>query len=71
MQTRGDHPLTFYTEEGLSLLRKKQTATPLASLVVNHPGAYNGPWLSSEHLAAILGVAVGYLAIRSKSKLVN
>lgn len=41
----------------------------LVTLTLNHPGAYTGPWLNSEHLAAIMGVVVVYVAITSKSKL--
>lgn len=43
--------------------------SPLFNVVVNHPGAFNGPWLKSEFLAAVLGLVVAYLALSSRSKL--
>jgi len=71
--TRGDHLIRLYDEEGFGLLRKRSTesVTPLTTLTLNHPGSYSGPWLSSEHLAAIIGVVVVYLAITSRSKLLS
>jgi len=74
--TKGDHPLKIVDDEGVSQIRKAQktgasidSLKPLLSLTLNHPGAYTGPWLSSEHLAAIMGVVVVYVAVTSKSKL--
>jgi len=76
LATKGDHPLRIVDDEGVSQLRKAQktgasldSIKPLVSLTLNHPGAYTGPWLNSEHLAAIMGVVVVYVAITSKSKL--
>ncbi|ODN03951.1 Translocon-associated protein subunit delta [Orchesella cincta] len=76
LATKGDHPLRIVDDEGVSVVRKAQKTgasidgvKPLASLILNHPGAYTGPWLSSEHLAAIMGVVVVYVAVTSKSKL--
>jgi len=71
--TRGDHLIRIYDEEGFGLLRKRSTenVTPLTTLTLNHPGSYSGPWLNSEHLAAIIGVVVVYLAITSRSKLLS
>jgi translocon-associated protein subunit delta len=74
--TKGDHALRIVDDDGVSIVRKAQKTgasidnlTPLVSLTLNHPGAYTGPWLNSEHLAAIMGVVVVYVAITSKSKL--
>jgi translocon-associated protein subunit delta len=70
--TKGDHSISIYNEEQYNVLRKKvNQPEALAKLTLNHPGAYNGPWLNSEHLAAILGVAVVYIAVGSRSKLVS
>jgi len=74
--TTGDHVLRILDEEMLSVARKTKSWTspeikPVAELKLNHPGAYSGPWLSSEHLAAILGLFVGYIAITSRSKLLS
>jgi len=70
--TNGDHVIRILDEEMLTVARKAKSWTspeikPIADLKLNHPGAYSGPWLSSEHLAAILGVFVAYIALRSKS----
>jgi translocon-associated protein subunit delta len=74
--TKGDHTLRILDDDGVSLLRKAQKSGastenvgPLVTLTLNHPGAYTGPWLKSEHLAAIMGVVVVYVAVTSKSKL--
>jgi len=74
--TKGDHSLRIVDDDGVSLYRKAQKTgasienlTPLVSLTLNHPGSYTGPWLNSEHLAAIMGVVVVYVAVTSKSKL--
>jgi translocon-associated protein subunit delta len=73
--TRGDHVVNLYDDEGFAQLRKSQrsgdTPTPLATVVVNHPGAYSGPLLNSEHLAAITGVIVVYIAITCRGKLLS
>ena len=42
---------------------------PLVTIVVNYPGSYAGPWINSEHTAAILASLVLYLAYTSKAKL--
>ncbi|XP_021946149.1 translocon-associated protein subunit delta [Folsomia candida] len=70
-QTKGDHTFSIHSDEGLSQIKKKQPAVALATVVLNHPGAWSGPWLNSEHLAAILGVLVGYAAISGKGKLLS
>jgi len=74
--TKGDHILRIVDDDGVSVVRKAQKTgasidglKPLVTLTLNHPGAYTGPWLNSEHLAAIMGVVVVYVAITSKSKL--
>jgi len=73
--TRGDHPVNIYDDEGFSQLKKSQKSgdapKPLVTVVVNHPGAYSGPLLSSEHLAAITGVVVVYIAITCRGKLLS
>ena len=48
-----------------------EAPAPLAQVVINHPGAYSGPLLSSEHLAAITGVIVVYIAITCRGKLLS
>jgi len=73
--TRGDHIVNVYDDEGFSQLKKSQKSgdapKPLVTVVVNHPGAYSGPLLNSEHLAAITGVVVVYIAITCRGKLLS
>lgn len=47
------------------------SVTPLAEVVVSHPGAFNGPWVNSEILAAGLSIVVAYVALSTKSKLLS
>ena len=44
---------------------------PLSSVVLNHPGAYQGPWVNSEFMAAALAIIVWYVAFSAKSKLLS
>jgi len=73
--TRGDHVVKIYDDEGFAQLKKSQKSgdvpAPLTTVTVNHPGAYSGPLLNSEHLAAITGVIVVYIAITARSKLLS
>lgn len=43
----------------------------LVDVVINHPGAFTGPWLKSEFLAVVLSIVIAYVAITSRSKLVQ
>lgn len=72
----GDYSVNLYDEEGYAAMRKAirsgenpSSVKPLVTVVVNHPGAYQGPWVNSEFMAAILSVFVWYLAFSAKSKL--
>ncbi|KTG33798.1 hypothetical protein cypCar_00015523 [Cyprinus carpio] len=40
---------------------------PLFSVNVDHRGAWSGPWVSTEVLAALIGILVYYLAYSTKS----
>jgi len=42
---------------------------PIATVVLNFPGAYQGPWVNSEFMAAVLSILVSYAAFSAKSKL--
>jgi len=75
--SRGNFEIKIYTDEGYAAIRKAQRSgedtssiAPLGVVVLNHPGAYNGPWINSEYAAAILAGAVLYYAYVTKSKLV-
>lgn len=74
----GDYSLNLYDEEGYGALRKAlrsgedvSSVKPLVTIVVNHPGAYQGPWVNSEFMAAVLSILVWYLAFTAKSKLLS
>ncbi|XP_046688100.1 translocon-associated protein subunit delta-like [Homalodisca vitripennis] len=74
----GDYSVNLYDEEGYGALRKAMrsgedlsTVKPLVTIVVNYPGAYQGPWVNSEFMAAVLSVLVWYLAFSAKSKLLS
>lgn len=76
--SRGNHLVRVFDEEGLAAVRKAQrsgvdtsSVTPLAEVVVSHPGAFNGPWVNSEILAAGLSIVVAYVALSTKSKLLS
>lgn len=72
----GDYNINLYDEEGYAALRKAvrsgedpSSVKSLVTVVVNYPGAYQGPWVNSEFMAAILSVLVWYLAFIARSKL--
>jgi translocon-associated protein subunit delta len=72
----GDYSINLYDEEGYAALRKAirsgedpSSVKSLVTIVVTYPGAYQGPWVNSEFMAAILSVVVWYLAFSARSKL--
>ncbi len=72
----GDYGVNFYDEAGYSSLKRvvergddAASVKPLVTIVITHRGAYNGPWINSEHTAAILATLVFYMAYSSKAKL--
>jgi len=72
----GDYEVNFYDETGYSAMKRViergefvSSVKPLVTIVVNYPGSYAGPWINSEHMAAILASLVLYLAYSSKAKL--
>jgi translocon-associated protein subunit delta len=74
----GDFIINLFDEEGYASLRKAMrnnedlsTVQPLAAVILNHPGAYQGPWVNSEFMAAVLAVVVWYVAFSAKSKLLS
>lgn len=75
---RGDYIVRLFDEEGFGAVRKAQrsgadvTSIPaLAEITVSHPGAFNGPYVNSEILAAGLSILVAYVAFSTKSKLLS
>lgn len=76
--SRGDYNIRLFDEDGYTAVRKAQRSgadvqsiAELASVVVSHPGAFNGPWVNSEILAASLSIIVAYVAFATKSKLLS
>uniref|UniRef100_A0A8C1Z9G8 Translocon-associated protein subunit delta n=1 Tax=Cyprinus carpio TaxID=7962 RepID=A0A8C1Z9G8_CYPCA len=70
----GTYQVKFFDEESYSTLRKAQrnnedvdAIKPLFSVNVDHRGAWSGPWVSTEVLAALIGILVYYLAYSTKS----
>ncbi|XP_078520710.1 translocon-associated protein subunit delta [Lissotriton helveticus] len=72
----GTYPVKFFDEESYSLLRKAQrnnedltSIKPLFTVNVDHRGAWNGPWVATEVLAAVIGLLVYYTAFCAKSNI--
>ncbi|XP_011857652.1 PREDICTED: translocon-associated protein subunit delta isoform X2 [Mandrillus leucophaeus] len=70
----GTYEVRFFDEESYSLLRKAQRNNedisiipPLFTVSVDHRGTWNGPWVSTEVLAAAIGLVIYYLAFSAKS----
>lgn len=78
VSSRGDKVVRLFDEDGVALIRKAlregddiSSVPALGSVVINYPGAFNGPWLKSEFLAALSSLIIAYVAITSRSKLVS
>lgn len=74
----GDYVISLYDEEGYGNLRKTirsgedpKSVTPLTVITLNYSGAYLGPWVNSEFLAAVLLIGAWYVAFVHKSKLLS
>lgn len=72
----GDYSVKLYDEESYSAIRKAhrngedpESVKPLAVVTLNNPGVYQGAWIHSELLAALLAGLVSYAAFSTKSKL--
>jgi len=75
---RGEYIVRLFDEEGFAAVRKAQRSgadvssiPALAEISVTHPGAFNGPYVNSEILAAGLSILVAYVALSTKSKLLS
>lgn len=76
--SRGSRYVRLFDEEGFGAVRKAQRSggdyqsiPALATVNVYHSGAFSGPWINSEILAAVLAAAVAYIAFSTKSKLLS
>ncbi|KAI1892205.1 hypothetical protein AGOR_G00130920 [Albula goreensis] len=73
----GTYQVKFFDEESYSALRKVRVCPKeqrgcgrhqaALSVNVDHRGAWSGPWVSTEVLAAAIGILVYYLAFSAKS----
>ncbi|MBN3301667.1 SSRD protein, partial [Amia calva] len=69
----GRYEVKFFDEESYSTLRKAQrnnedvgSIKPLFTVNVDHRGVWSGPWVSTEVVAAAIGILVYYLAFSAK-----
>ena len=74
----GDYIINIYDEEGYGNLRKAirsgedpKSVPQLTSITLNYSGAYLGPWINSEFLAALCLIGAWYVAFVQKSKLLS
>ncbi|KAJ8945610.1 hypothetical protein NQ314_009137 [Rhamnusium bicolor] len=74
----GDKVIRLFDEDGYTTYRKAlragedvSTVPALFSVVVNHPGAFNGPWLKSEFIATAISLVIAYFALASRAKVVS
>ncbi|CAH1118554.1 unnamed protein product [Phaedon cochleariae] len=74
----GDTLVKVYDESGYIALRKAMRAGEdvsgvgvFARIVVHHRGTYGGPWISCELLAAAFSIAIAYVAVHFRTKLLN
>lgn len=72
----GDYEISLYDEDGYAAIKRVvergedvATVKPMATVVVNYPGAYKGAYVSSELIASVLAILVFYFAYSAKSKL--
>ncbi|TFJ96054.1 NADH dehydrogenase [Platysternon megacephalum] len=72
----GTYEVKFFDEESYSALRKAQrnnedvsAIRALFTVSVDHRGAWSGPWVSTEVLAAVIGLLVYYLALSAKGSI--
>ncbi|KAM9112927.1 translocon-associated protein subunit delta isoform 2-T2 [Pangshura tecta] len=72
----GTYEVKFFDEESYSALRKAQrnnedvsAIRALFTVSVDHRGAWTGPWVSTEVLAAAIGLLVYYLALSAKGSI--
>uniref|UniRef100_UPI00358EF22C translocon-associated protein subunit delta-like n=1 Tax=Myxine glutinosa TaxID=7769 RepID=UPI00358EF22C len=70
----GTYVVKFYDEEAFGALRKAQRSTgdiesvkALFTVNVDHRGAWNGPWVATEVLAAGVGILIFYFANHMKT----
>lgn len=74
----GDYVIRIFDEEGYGNLKKAirsgedpKSVIPLTTITLNYSGAYLGPWVNSEFLAAVLLIGAWYVAFVHKSKLLS
>jgi len=72
----GDYEISLYDEDGYGAVKRVvergedvASVKPMATIVVNYPGAYKGAYVSSELIASVLAILVFYFAYSAKGKL--
>merc|ERR1712168_505691 len=72
----GDYMISLYDEDGYAAVKRVvergedvSAIKPMATIVVNYPGAYKGAYVSSELIASVLAILVFYFAYSAKGKL--
>ncbi|EDS33224.1 translocon-associated protein, delta subunit [Culex quinquefasciatus] len=72
----GKYTIRLFDEESFAAVRKAQRAgediqsvKALTSVQISFPGAYKGPWINSEILAAGVVAFVAYVAFSTRTKL--
>ncbi|GIY82150.1 translocon-associated protein subunit delta [Caerostris darwini] len=74
----GEHVVNVYDEEGYAAIKKAQrngediSGIPAAfNLALYHRGTYNGPWVSTEFIAAVTSIILWYIAFSTRSQLMS
>uniref|UniRef100_A0A4X2LQ79 Translocon-associated protein subunit delta n=1 Tax=Vombatus ursinus TaxID=29139 RepID=A0A4X2LQ79_VOMUR len=72
----GTYEVKFFYKESYSLLRKAQRSKedvsairPLFTVSMDHRGACNGPWVFTKVVAAVIFMAIYYMAFSAKSNI--
>lgn len=67
--------MRLFDEEGYAQLRKVQRdggnvskVKSMLDITINTVGAYKGPWVRAELIAAVFGSMLAYYALTTKSK---
>jgi translocon-associated protein subunit delta len=68
----GNHEIRLYDEAGYAAVRRSSdSVAPLTKFSVYYSGAYNGAFINSEFLAIAASFVTVYVALTTRSKLVN
>jgi len=72
----GDYEISLYDEDGYAAIKRVvergediASVKPIATVVINYPGAYKGAYIGSELVAAGIAILIFYFAYTAKGKL--